>query len=140
MRPQRQEIDDMMRWIFIIANGIWSGVHLKAGIAGTMAAGAAWDAGSLDLFTAFWIGFAAVGFWRRSFWVVSMAVLVLACVTALETLMLVAGDLPRQAVFSDSSRMAAVRIGGEWFLLIAGWLYALAAHRSRTRSDSADAE
>ena len=119
----------MMRWGFFLANAVWGLYHVLAGLRATLATGEAWDAGALDLFAAFWMLFAAAGFHRRNFWLVSMAALVLAGMAGLSTLILLAGDFQRQAGLSAAGRLALAGTVARLGLVTAGWLYALAVHR-----------
>ena len=119
----------MLRWVFIGANGVWGIYHLQAGLRAALTSGAAWDAGVLDLFMAFWMLFAAAGFHRRNFWLVSMAALVLTGMAGLSTLILVAGDFQRQAGLSDDGRLVLAGTVARLGLMAAGWLYALVVHR-----------
>ena len=73
----------MIRKAFILANGALTGIFVYAGIMPYLTGAAAWDAGVLPFFLAFWAAFAGAGLWYRNIWLVSMAVLSLAGSTLL---------------------------------------------------------
>ena len=119
----------MLRWGFSIASATVGLFHLQAGLRGTLAPGAGWDAGVMDLFVAFWFALGAVGFWRREFWLVTPAAVALASLTGLELFIDLVGGWHRFDGLAEGVRQGLVVGLARLGFLLGGWIYALAAHR-----------
>jgi hypothetical protein len=114
-----------MHLIFMIFHIIVGVVFLKYGIEPYWQGGGPWDAGVLPLFIAFWFFFAALGFYRKNIWLVSMSNLALAGLLALYLFI----DLLEyvQTGFRLSSAEARIIVGcfAAGIFLIAGEIYAI---------------
>lgn len=123
----------MFRWGFGAAAAAAGLYHLQAGMRAALAPGAAWDAGALDLFLAFWFLFAAFGLVRRQFWLVSMAASVLAGFTALELFIGLVGGWHRFAGLTEDGRRALAAGLARLGAVAVAWIWAVAAYRREHR-------
>jgi hypothetical protein len=92
----------LIRTAFILANAALSVIFVHTGITLYLTGAAAWDAGVLPLFLAFWTAFAGAGLWYRNIWLVSMAAMSLIGLTLLYLFVFGLAEVQEGLAISDS--------------------------------------
>jgi hypothetical protein len=125
----------LIRTALILANAALTVIFVHAGITPYLSGTAAWDAGALPLFLAFWAAFAGAGLWHRNIWLVSMAALSLIGLTLLYLFVFGLAEVQEGLAISESDVRIFFGCLGLIVFTVGFEIYAIRQHLRSRRSE-----
>lgn len=115
----------MLRGVFIVTHILLASHFAKLGFAAYESAQPAWDAGVIPIFCAFWFLFAALSFYLKNAWMVTMFTVAMGGISLLYLLIGGITELSMYGRATEDGGLTIPIVGAFFIFLMIGQIYAV---------------